>query len=218
MTFELIPGTTLPIYAPETAAQNEGRGNLELNPNRQPPSLLEKIQDPDFLSAAERVYMEAAIRAFDKRKILEREYYFSVGQETDGTTGNCVVPLFECPAGKRADVANLTVDAPQSATITPAAPFTSGSAWAYIAIAPPSSGQGNANVAQLRPGLAAFAPNATAATTSPLLPFQWTFNDSNAPIAWGGEQVYYVLVGGSVAAVKALQIQVTVRINLYSHS
>jgi hypothetical protein len=214
MTVELIPGTALPLHGgPQAAQQIEGRGDIQLTPQRQPPSLLEKISDPDFLSAAERVYMEAAIRAFDKRKILEKEEYFSVGDQTDATTGNCVVSLFEVPAGKRGDVVQVLVDAPGSAAITPAAPFANAASWAFICIAPASSGL--ADSAALRQGLAAFAPTSAG---GPILPGQWTFNDSNAPVAWGGEQVYFVLVGGSVAAVVNLQIQVTVRINLYSHA
>jgi hypothetical protein len=210
---ELIPGTTLPFHTGPGGFQPEGRGEIIPNPEHRSPSLLEKIGSRDDLSATELAFAAAALRAYDHRSSKVRDVYASAGGVTDATTGNIVVPLFEVPAGMFGHVAQVTVDAVSSATITPAAPYANASSWAYIAIAPASSMPANPAATALRAGMAAFAPSSAA---GPIIPGQWTFNDTNAPVAWGGEQVYFVLVGGSVAAVKSLNLQVTYRINLYS--
>jgi len=210
---DLIPGTTLPYHGGPGGLQPEGRGEIVPNPDRQPRSLIEKLENRDDVSPVELAFAAAAIRAYDHKARKERDIYASTGGVTDATTGNIVLPLFEVPAGMFGHVAQVTVDAPGSATITPSAPYANASSWAYIAIASASSVPSNPATTGLRNGLAAFAPSSAA---GPIIPGQWTFNDTNAPVAWGGEQVFFVLVGGSVAAVKGLNLQVTYRINLYT--
>lgn len=208
---ELIPGTALPMYAPGDTAQTEGRGDVQIRPGRQPVSLLERIAaNGDGVSGAELAHIDAAIRAYNKAVELEAMYFPRQADQTDPTTGNLVLPIFDVPQGMQGHLSMLTVDAPQSATINPSAPFSSSGVYAFIAVAPPTSSDDDA--VSLRSGLVAFAPTASG---GPVLPGQWTFNDSNAPIAWGGQTFYYCLVGNSQAALTNIAIQATGRVNLY---
>lgn len=212
---ELIPGTSIPIYAPESARQPEGRGDVTIIPERMPPSRVEGDPSPDEISAMQRQLVDAAIRAFDRAPKLDRTIFQSTAGQTDTTTGNLILELFECPQGKEGRVTNVTVDTPQSATITPTAPFANAASWAFLASLGATSGLGNTGAATFRAGLVAFAPIFAA---GPILPGQWTFNEDEAPVLWGGQMLYYVLVGGSVAALLNLQIECSYRVNLYGPS
>jgi hypothetical protein len=57
----------------------------------------------------------------------------------------------------------------------------------------------------------AFAPTAAA---GPILPFQWEFGEHDAPIAFGGDTIFYVLVGGTQASLLNIRIQAGIRVNL----
>ncbi len=211
---ELIPGTSLPVYAPGSAYQQEGRGDVRITEDRQPRSLFEKIEQEDGLTAAERGFVAAAIRAYDRRPKKVRHVDATVGGQTNATTGNLVLPLYECPQGSELHVTNVTVDTPGSATITPSAPFANASSWMYLSAAGASTSPNNlAAVTALRAGMIAFAPTSAA---GPIIPGQWTFNDSNARIAFGGEMVYFVLVGGSIAGILGQTLAVSFRFNLLS--
>lgn len=212
---ELIPGTALPMYAPESARQPEGRGGIQLTDERQPPSMLRDIPDPDGVTEAHKRLVEAAIRSFDRGPARHRTMYPVSADQTDGTTGNLVLQLFEVPAGMEGRITNLVVDAPQSATINPSAPYGNAASWSFIAVGPPTSTDSDAIVDTLRNGMVTFAPVSAA---GPIIPGQWTFNDPSAPIAYGGEMFYFCLHGGSIAAILNLMIRTRARINLYQHS
>lgn len=212
---ELIPGTSLPIMAPLAAPQPEGRGGVQLTDARQPPSMIdpETSGDPDGLTLAQRTLVETAVRAFDRRPQLEQTFFVPAADQTDATTGNMVLQLFEAPAGTECHLSSLLIDTPSSATITPVAPFANASVWAMICVGPPSSSDNDTvSITSLREGMVAFAPTSSG---GPILPGLWTFNDSNAPIARGGEQFYYVLSGASIAGILNVRIRCRARINLY---
>lgn len=209
----LVPDTALPDPAPREALQPEGRGTVELEHRFVPPSLFEKIQSADGVSSTELAVVGAALRAFDRAPQPMRTLYIPSADNADGTTGNLVLQLFEVPAGTEAHLTQLTVDTPQSATINPTAPFASASAWSFIALAPPSSTDNDSSALALRQGMVGFAPTTAG---GPILPGQWTFNDTDAPVGRGGMMFYYVLVGGSVAGLLNLTIKTTARINLYA--
>jgi hypothetical protein len=210
---ELIPGTSLPMYAPASTLQPEGRGDVKITPERQPHSLLERIDDPANLTETERIFVQAALRAFDRKPLKTRHVDIATGGVTDATTGNLVVPLYLCPQGSELHITNVTVDAPGSATINPSAPFANAASFMFLAKAGANAATNSANATTLRPGMVAFAPTSAA---GPIIPGQWTFNDSNARIAFGNEQVYFVLIGGSVAAILGVSLRVSFRFNLLS--
>lgn len=212
---ELIPGTALPMYAPSSSAQIEGRGDVNIRPGREPVSLFERLSARDDVTPHELAMIEAAMRAIDNEPRLEQSVRQKQADQTDPTTGNCVIPLFDVPQGMFAYMTMCTVDVPGSATITPVAPFGAAGVFAYIAVAPPTSSDDDTIViAQggMRNGLQAFAPTSSG---GPVLPGQWTFNETNAPLAFGGESFYYVLVGASNASLTNIGLQTTARINLY---
>ena len=210
---ELIPGTTLPFHAPSAASQPEGRGEVKIIDERMPHSLFEKIERADGISPAEAAIAGAALRAFDRHPRKLKVIFDATNGQTDATTGNCVIPLFEVPAGAEGHLVSVTVDTPNSATITPTAPYTNAASWGFLAKGPVGSTSQNASALALRPGLVAFAPSST--STLPVLPYQWTFEDTNAPVGFGGTLFYYVLVGGSIAATKNISLRTTFRVNLY---
>lgn len=209
---ELIPGTSIPIYAPESARQPEGRGDVHITTDRIPPALVQGDPSPDEISEMQRRLVDAAIRAFDRAPKYDRTIFQQAAGQTDTTTGNLVLELYECPQGKEGRLTNVTVDTPSTAAITATAPFASASAWAFLAVLGASSGVDNTAPLNFRAGLVAFAPTSAA---GPILPGQWTFNEDQSPILWGGQQLYYCLVGGSVAAVRNVQVEATYRIDLY---
>lgn len=209
---ELIPGTALPIQGTFGSPQPEGRGNVELNPMRQPPSMIDPNADRPSLSAAEMAFVRAAIASYDRRPRKLKTVYDSTAGRADASTGNLILPLYVVPAGCEGHVTQVTIDAPTSATITPSAPFSNASSWAWVALGGASSGPTAANVDTFRNGLVAFAPVSAA---GPFIPGQWTFNDTSAPIGYGGDQVYFCLHGGSIAALQSLTVQVTYRVDLY---
>lgn len=210
---DLIPGTALPVHTGPGGEQTEGRGTVTENPERTSPSLLERIGSRDEVSPLELAVVEAALRAFDKRPPRTRTMFASAGGQTDATTGNLIMPLFEVPQGWKGDLSSLIVDTGGSATITPSAPYSNAASYAFIAVAPPTTfvNPTATVVAALRRGLVAFAPNAAA---GPIIPGQWTFGGADGPIAWGGEMFYFVLVGGSIAAIQGQAIQATYRVEL----
>lgn len=214
---ELVPGTALPATGPDQTRQPENRGTMIPTPGSDSStpgvSLFERLTARDDISVSEAHLVGAALRAFDRAPKAEKIIYGSIGDQTDPTTGNLVVLLEQIPQGSHGRITQVTVDAPMSATITPAAPYANALSFAYVAVLPPTSGVSDATAATSRAGLVAFAPTSAA---GPILPGQWTFNEDEAPVAWGGEAVYFVLVGGSVAATLNLFLQVTYRINLYS--
>lgn len=209
----LIPLTALPETTPGQSLQPEGRG--EATPNQQfaPATLFQRIVDGDGIDETERAIVGAALRAYDNAPMRARTFFPVTSDQTDGTTGNVVLQLFEVPAGMEGRLTSVTVDTPQSTTITPTAPFSSASAWAFIAKAPPSSTDNDALALALRQGLVTFAP---ASAAGPILPGEWVFTDDQAPVARGGEMFYYVLIGGSVAALTNISVRATSRINLYA--
>lgn len=213
---ELVPGTTLPIHVGPGGEQVEGRGNVELRPERLAPGLVDKLQNVDGLEPHERMMLELALRNFDRREPYRRTIYAQVAGETDATTGNLVVPLFTVPAGFEGHIANVTADVPDSATINGSAPLANAAIFTFLSIAAAGSfTNANADLARLRRGVVAFGPTSAG---GPSLPFTWTFNDSGAPVAFGGEVVYYVLRGGNIAAALSQSVQVSYRINLKSHT
>jgi hypothetical protein len=136
-------------------------------------------------------------------------------KQTDATTGNVVIPFFTVPAGFEGHLTSLTVDCPQQSTINPSAPFANSSSWQFVAKLPAgSTGLSAAQADTLRPGLVAFAPTSAA---GPIIPGQWTFNKDQAPVGRGGDVFYYVLHGGSIAAILNLALQVIYRIDLYTY-
>lgn len=209
---ELIPGTTLPIVAPGASVQAEGRGTVQIIDDRAPVSLLEKIENGDGLNPHEMAMMEAAIRGFDRAPRNIRNIDSQVSGQTDATTGNFAAMLYECPQGSEMHVVNVTVDAPGSSTITPAAPYANAASYAFLAKAPPST---SPSALGLRPGLIAFAPTTS---TGPIVPGQWAFDDSNARIVFGGQALFYVIVGGSIAGIRGVQIQVGFRVNIVTRT
>lgn len=208
-----IDGLPFGSANPDQALQPEGRGTVELTREFVPHSLFERLMSVDGIDDTERAVVAAALRAYDNAPARVRTFFPVTTDQTDATTGNVVLQLFEVPAGMEGRLCSLTIDTPQSATITPAAPFSSASAWAFIAKAPPSTTDNDASALSLRQGLVAFAPVSAA---GPILPGQWTFTDDQAPVARGGEMFYYVLIGGSVAAVTSLSVRATARVNLYA--
>lgn len=212
---ELIPGTALPLHSGPGGYQPEGRGDVHLPVARIPPALVQGDPSPDEVTEAHRRLVDAAIRSFDRAPKLDRTVFQQAAGQTDSTTGNLVLEMYECPQGKEGRLTNVTVDTPSTAAITATAPFASASAWAFLAVLGASSGVDNTNPLGFRAGLVAFAPTSAA---GPILPGQWTFNEDQSPIIWGGQQLYYCLVGGSVAAIKNVQIEATYRIDLYGPS
>jgi hypothetical protein len=217
---ELIPGTTLPVMAPADAGQTEGRGAIAFNPERLPVSLLEGIDDPAGLDSAERLIAAAALRAFDQRHYRQEPLYQTAAGTTDGTTGNLYLELWEAPQGMWGEVGNVTVDIPSggaAGTITGSAPFANAASWAFLAVGSPTSGIGNtisaADLQTYRRGLVASSP---ASAGGPILPGQWTFSDKDAPVIWGGQQLFYVLLGGSQAGLLAQDIVCRYKIERYS--
>ncbi len=208
----LQPNTSLPATGPGAALQPEGRGTVELERRFVPPATSEPVTlTPD--EQAERQVAETIIRAFDNRPARGRTFQSVSTDVTDGTTGNVVLQLFEVPGGMEGRLTQLLVDVPSIATITPAAPYSNAASWAFIAIAPPSTTDNDASALTLRPGMVAFAPTSAA---GPILPGQWTFTDDQAPVARGGEMFYFVLVGGSIAAILSATVRARYRVNLYS--
>lgn len=212
---ELLQGTALPTHPPGEADQTEGRGGLDFNPERAAPSLLERVQNQDNLSPQELRLLLAALLAYDRRPSLDHVVYARAQGESDADTGNCIIGLYPVPAGMRADVTNVTVDAPGS-SLTPSAPGANAASYLFLAAAGATDTNDNtaARVTQLRAGAVAFAPTAAA---GPIIPGQWTFSEKTAPIVWGGQMLYFVLVGGTQAAFQSLRLQVTYRLKLTEH-
>lgn len=211
---ELIPGTALPFIAPSMAPQPEGRGGVQLTDERQPPPMVEGSESGDLVPDSYRQIVDAALRAFDRSPKFERTVFDGTAGQTDATTGNLVLELFQIPMGTEGRIVNVTIDLPSSATITPAAPYANAASWCFLASLGSSTGLGNANPALLRSGMVAFAPTSAA---GPILPGQWTFNEDECPVIWGGMMLFFVLVGGSVAAITNQQLEASYRVNLYSH-
>lgn len=201
------------VAHPGQSAQPEGRGEIKLTPEHLAPSLVDHLENVDGLSVAERAVLLAAIRAYDHRPRQERTIFAQASGETDGTTGNLVLPLLTVPAGMEGHVTFVNVDAPGTA-ILPGAPFANAASWAYLAALSPGLAL-NSQALASRPGELVFAPSPASATAA-LVPYTWTFNDSNAPVIFGGEALVYVLVGGTQAGIAGKQIQVSYRVNLFS--
>lgn len=213
--YELVPGTSLPMTNPG-GEQHEGRDYININRERAPVSLFQKIEDPAFLTAAERAFAQAAIRAFDTRRRLERTMFIPTAGETDATTGNLVLQLFECPAGLEAQLTSLTVDFPNSSSVTPSAPVANAAIFMFVSVLPAQTRPNSeATANSTRRGMVTFAPTSAA---GPVIPGQWTFGDGSAPIAFGGQAFHFVLVGGSQSAVTGQAVMTRARVNLYSRT
>ena len=211
MSTQFIEGTAIPFNAPGTSPQSEGRGTVGIGPPR---SLLDKLAERDDVAPSELVYLDAALRAFANQPKKRRVYWQTAAAQTDPTSGNCIIPLYQVPAGMVAGIANVIVDTPSTAGINPAAPFANAASWAFLARASETSTLAASNVTTtggLRNGMIAFAPTAAA---GPILPFQWEFGEHDAPIAFGGDTIYYVLVGGTQASLLNIRIQAGIRVNL----
>jgi hypothetical protein len=211
---ELIPGTALPVYAPQASEQPEGRGAVQIREGRGPTSLFERLSARDDVSPAELAMIDAAIRGFDRRPKTLDNIFATTARVTDTTTGNVVIPLFTVPGGTEGHVTFVVADVPGSATITPSAPLANASIWTFLAAAGASTGASASTADTLRAGMVAFAPTAAA---GPVLPGAWTFNDTNAPVLQSGDELFYVMHGGSIAAALGITVQVTYRINLYTN-
>jgi hypothetical protein len=214
-SFELIPGTAIPIQGQSRpgSPQPEGRGAIELEPERQPPSRIDPDAPQPALAPHELAIVRAALNAYDRRPRLLKTIFDTAAAVTAATTGNCIVPLFVVPAGCEAHLAMVIADLPQSATVNPSAPFANAASWAFLASLPAASTAPVITAPDaLRPGMVAFAPTSAG---GPILPGQWTFNDTNAPVGFGGDQFFYVLHGGSQAALVSTSLQVQYRVNLF---
>lgn len=214
MAAELIPGTALPLHVGPGGRQPEGRGVTEINPDRQPPGMIDPNAPGPSLSHAELAFVRAAIGAYDRRPRKLKTIYDSSAAQTDGTTGNLVLPLYTSPQGCEAHVTNVYVDAPLSATVNPSAPAANAAIWAFLAIVQGSgtTGTTNANADTLRRAAVASVPNSAA---GPTIPCSFTFTDAPAPTMFGGDSLYFVLHGGSQAAVTSLMVQATYKIELF---
>lgn len=208
---ELIEGTSLPYTVAATTLQPEGRGTpvfAGMHPGG--PSMLERIApvvEPHELAIA-----AAALRAYDRSPKLERTIFDAANDQTDGTTGNLLLQLFEVPAGSEGRLTNVAIDAPNSA-FSASAPFSSATAWAFLAKGSPTNTDNDSFAATLRPGLLAFAPTSVA---GPWLPGQWTFTDDQAPVAFGGQMFYLCIIGASVATLLNITVRAAYRVNLWA--
>ena len=218
MAVELIPGTGLPLHVGPGGEQPEGRGTVQITDDRAPRPIVDRNAPvAGALSPQEMAFVQAAIAAFDRGHRKLKTIFDTAAGVTDATTGNIVIPLFVCPGGCEAHVTNVLVDTPQAAaTIAPSVPFSNAATWAFLAIAGASTGRSPGDADSLRPGMVTFAPN-PASGTNAVLPFQWTFTDAPAPTLFGGDQLYYVLHGGSQATVKAITVQVTYKVELFGY-
>lgn len=217
---ELIPGTSLPIRAPGEQPQVEGRGGVQLRDARRPPSMIAEGPVADGLDTIERHLIVAALRRYQSEQLFERVIMDQVTANADGTTGNCAVECYEVPQGYQGRVTLVTADTYLKATVTPTAPAANAATWCYIAVLPASSGRGGSPPATdltagvLRNGLVDFRPN-PANSAGAALPASFGYGDDGAPVVWGGETLWFVLVGGSQASVQGAAIKVAFRINLY---
>lgn len=211
---DLIPGTTLPIHVGPGGRQSEGRGAVGLTPERQPPSMIDPNAPQPSLGAAELAFVRAAIAAYDRKPRKLKTIYDSASGQTDSTTGNLVLPLFVNPAGCEGHVTNVFADAPLSATVTPSAPLANASIWAFLAIVQGSGTTGTtaANADTLRRAGVASVPNTAGGVT---LPGGFTFTDAPAPTMFGGDALFFVMHGGSIAGALSLLVQVTYKIELF---
>lgn len=212
---ELIPGTSIPITGPSVALQPEGRGDVTIIPERLPVSMIdESVENPVDSHEGQQALLGAALRYFNFASKRLRVEFPRVNVTTDASTGNAAVMLFEVPQGMQAHLASATIDIPGSSSITPGAPLTNAAAFAILAVAPPSTGINNPTAAQItafRRGSVGFSPSAAG---GPIIPGQWTYNDSNAPVAFGGQAFWYVVNGGGVAAILGQSLTVSARVNL----
>lgn len=214
MAVELIPGTSIPIQSSFGSPQHEGRGSITPAPGREPVSIFERLSARDDISPAELAFLLAAVKQFDRRPRKLRTIYQVAQGQTDATTGNLALPLFQCPAGCEAHVTRVNIDAPGS-TLTPSAPFANALSFAYLSSSTESTAIAAGQVdALLRPGLVAFAPTSAA---GPFLPGEWTYNDTNAIVLQGGDYLWLAIHGGSQAGITNLQILCTYRINLFGY-
>jgi len=206
----LVINTSLPATTPGETAQPEGRGTVELTHAKIPPSLFERLENADGIDPAERALIYTALSAYDRQPAAQRVFFFTVGDQTDATTGNVVIPLFDCPGDSEAMVTQVTVDTPESATINPSAPLANAAVYAFLSIMP-SGSYTNAQASTMRQGMVAFAPSSAA---GPTIPGQWTFGKENAPVFTTGESLFFTLIGGSQASITNQRIRCTVRVNV----
>lgn len=217
---ELIPGTALPIVAPGGTVQTEGRGEIELHPDRGPVSLLEKVADR--FSPAELAYTQAALRAFDQQAKLERVVFDQATNTTENSAnGNIAIQCYECPAGMEGRISFVTADTPGQSTITPTAPLANAATWCFIAILPASQGRGlpsNADLTNgaLRMGLVDFWPDPPSSTGACLPAKFGTYGDDGGPVLYGGDSLWFCLIGGNQANIKGQTVKVNFRVNLWS--
>lgn len=194
-----------------------------------PLAILNKLNKGETLEPHELALLTATFLEQQSQRRQERPYYteFAVEESavsgvTDGTTGNLVLPLYELREGWEGRIVSATIDVPGSSSITPAAPFANAASWIFLAYIPKGqkgdaqpAGASNANATapatRLRQGMVAFAPVSAA---GPILPGQWTFNEDQIPVMRNEAILVFVLVGGSIAALQAITIQVAYRVNL----
>ena len=140
-----------------------------------------------------------------------RIYEVTIGGQTDGTTGNLTMRLFDVPQGFTAKITRLIVE---SASFSPASPFSTANAWHAIVSAPtgtqvdPTKVWGSGMVRDFGPVTAG----------GPIIPALFTDNDDQAGVARGGRTVWYVLSGASAAAIQGKQVAATLRLNLIASS
>lgn len=189
-----------------------------------PLTILNKLNRGESLDPHELALLTATFLEQQSQRRQVRPYYTeeaieegSVSGTCDGTTGNLVLELYTLREGWEGRLASVIVDAPGSASITPSAPYSNAASWLFLAYIP--KGQkadiANANATtpatRLRQGMAAFAPTSSA---GPIIPGQWTFNQDQILAMRNEMALVFVLVGGSIAALQNLNVQVSWRVNI----
>lgn len=122
-------------------------------------------------------------RAWREQK-HERLISPTVQGQTDASTGNLVLPLYQVPDGFTFKAERVVVE---DATSTPAAPYSSGTAWIALYRA-------NGPSVPFRPGsLLDFGPTTAGGG---ILPCVFTDGGNSAPLVYGGEWLLVNLVAG----------------------
>lgn len=209
---ELIPGTALPIG--DTNIQYEGSRTVAITPERAPVRMVESGADPLGIGDANIAFIQAALRALDAEPRYVRTIWSESVDQTDATTGNVVVPMFECPQGYEATLSYAIFHSPIGA-VTPVAPLANAAIFAFLAKGSPVNTASNvtAFVNQLKSGMIAMSPQ-TPAAAGASFPAEWTFGDKAGPVLFGGQQLFAVLVGGSQATALNLHVHAAARLTL----
>lgn len=174
------------------------------------PELWRRVQEAADTPEGRRVL--ASILQTDRQFPEEgRIYEVTIGGQTDATTGNATLRLFEVPQGLVAKVVRVVVE---SAAFSPASPFSTANAWHAIVSAPTGTQIAPANVW----GSGMVRDFGPVSAGGPLIPALFTDNDDQAGVGRSGRTIWYVLNGASAAAILNKQLAVTVRLNVLAVS